>query len=423
MWRILILVLLLSTHACAATVDADRSTSDQVDALLVLVLIDGMRWDAVNEVATPALHALAKEGVRAEMTPVWPSETNPNLTALATGLYPNHSGIVSNEMYDARIDSSFTQSVDDPRWYLGEPIWARVAKSGGISGVIGGWVGAGARAREGVNRPSFFLPYTPREESPLARAALILNLLDQPEKTRPRFLALHIGDVDRAQHLHGVDSSEARYAVAQVDAQIGALVRGLQARDLLNRVNLIVASDHGHMNVGTDQSITIGAFLDLADVDPTQLSGGPRVALWPRPGKVDALYQRLRNVHPHLRVLRKADIPAVYHNGDSPRWPPLVVVADPGWVVCAKETDEECKLKGTHGYDNSHRDMHALFIIRGPSIRPGARLPLFENVDVFPLMAHVLGLTASRTDGKIETWCAALIDPPAVCDQRVQNLE
>jgi len=78
---------------------------------------------------------LARNGVRSAMIPVWPSLTYPNFWAIATGLYPDHNGIVANEMFDPATGRSFRDGpFNDSRWWRGEPIWATLEKQGGQGG-------------------------------------------------------------------------------------------------------------------------------------------------------------------------------------------------------------------------------------------------------------------------------------------------
>ena len=63
-------------------------------------------------------------------------------------------------------------------------------------------------------------------------------------------------------------------------------------------------------------------------------------------------------------------------------------------------------------------DVKATFIAAGPDIRPGVQLPSFENVDVYPFVATILGLDISHLgsgpiDGHLEPVEAALAAVPA----------
>jgi len=52
--------------------------------------------------------------------------------------------------------------------------------------------------------------------------------------------------------------------------------------------------------------------------------------------------------------------------------------------------------------------MAAVFIASGPAFRHGVVLPSFDNVDVYPLLTHVIGLKPEPNDGKLADVSAAL---------------
>ena len=67
---------------------------------VVLVVWDGMRPDFVSEATTPTLFARARDGVTfLHHHPVYPSMTEVNAVALATGVYPQQSGLIGNEEF------------------------------------------------------------------------------------------------------------------------------------------------------------------------------------------------------------------------------------------------------------------------------------------------------------------------------------
>ena len=68
---------------------------------LLLVSLDGFRWDYLERYAAPNLRELARQGVRAKaLVPVFPSKTFPSHYSMITGLYPERHGVVGNTMYD-----------------------------------------------------------------------------------------------------------------------------------------------------------------------------------------------------------------------------------------------------------------------------------------------------------------------------------
>ena len=59
--------------------------------------------------------------------------------------------------------------------------------------------------------------------------------------------------------------------------------------------------------------------------------------------------------------------------------------------------------QGHHGFLNRLSKMNATFIAWGRGIKPGTRLGVFENVDVAPTIAALLGQKLPDTDGRVLT--------------------
>ena len=104
-------------------------------AALILISLDGWRWDYQRLAPTPALDALMARGVRAEaLRPVFPTKTFPNHYSIVTGLYSEAHGIVGNSMREPGTTRRFwisnAEEVGDSRWWQGEPIWVTAARQG-----------------------------------------------------------------------------------------------------------------------------------------------------------------------------------------------------------------------------------------------------------------------------------------------------
>ncbi len=62
---------------------------------LVVLSIDGFRWDYTEKANTPNFDKLARKGVKAKsMIPSFPTKTFPNHYTLATSLHPDHHGFL-----------------------------------------------------------------------------------------------------------------------------------------------------------------------------------------------------------------------------------------------------------------------------------------------------------------------------------------
>ena len=129
--------------------------------ILILVSIDGWRWDYLERFAPPVLTALATAGVRAEgLIPIFPSKTFPNHYTLVTGLYPERHGIVSNSMIDPNLPGRFTlrdrDVQQDTRWWGGEPLWITAQHQGQLAATMF-WPGSDIEI-DG-QRPRYWRPF------------------------------------------------------------------------------------------------------------------------------------------------------------------------------------------------------------------------------------------------------------------------
>lgn len=406
-------LLLLALHL---TIQAQATPIRDLQPTVILISLDGFRYDYLNLYRPPNLKALAARGVRARwMTPSFPSKTFPNHYTIATGLYPQNHGIVENNIYDAGFDTVFTLSdrreVENPRWWLGEPIWVTAEKQGQKSASIFYPGTEGAIA--GI-RPTFWKTYDSKMSNN-ARVDALLSWLDLPRDQRPTFLALYFSDTDDAGHEFGPLSSETRKAARKVDEEIGYLVSGLKAREIFNRVNIIIVSDHGMATVRRTNAILLDNLFDL-NLAARIFWTREIVSIFPKAGKEDEIYQSLKQkLPPQARVYRKAEMPARFHYSQSPRIAPLLVLPAEGWILTNREAFAEMKSKGEltgvrggHGYDNRLPSMRAIFIAHGPAFKKGRVVSPFENIQVYNIMARILGLKPAANDGSFRTARAVL---------------
>ncbi|MDX1545586.1 MAG: ectonucleotide pyrophosphatase/phosphodiesterase [Rhodothermales bacterium] len=411
----LLLGAVLVQRACQAPRLPHAETAEAGPGPTVLMIsIDGFRADYLDRYEAPTLARLAREGVRAEaLIPAFPTKTFPNHYTLVTGLYPSHHGIVANTMYDPVFDAGFSlgdrEAVRDARWWEGEPLWVTAERQGRRTAPYF-WPGSEA-AIQGV-RPTYWKVFDDRVPG-AQRVDDVLGWLALPAEERPAFLTLYFSDVDHAGHDYGPDAPETAAAVRRVDGYLARLVDGLAARGLLDAINLIVVSDHGMAATAPDRAVFLDDYIDLDDVRVVDWS--PVAALIPAPGRLEAVVEGLRAA-PHLAVYPAGERPVHWHHEGHRRIPPVLAVAEPGWVITTRasfERDPQRFSGGTHGYDNHTPSMQALFVARGPAFAQGLRAGPFENVHVYNLAAAILGLEPAPNDGDLDA-VRHLLRPAAV---------
>jgi predicted AlkP superfamily pyrophosphatase or phosphodiesterase len=395
-----------------------NATEQQSKHYVILISLDGFRYDYAEKYHADHLRALAAAGATAPqgMLPAYPSLTFANHYTLATGLYPEHHGIVANSFYDPERKQTYRlgdpATVTDGSWYGGTPLWV-LAEQQGMRAACFFWPGSEAEIQG--TRPSYYLKYDEKVPND-QRVEQVLAWLRLPPEQRPHLITLYFSDVDHAGHEHGPDSEEVRAAVAVVDREIGALEDGLAKIPL--PVDVIVVSDHGMAKVQGDW-ITLDQYFPDAGAFEKIVSPG----LYAK-SDADAqrAYEALKGKSEKFDVYRRAQMPPALHDDSNPRsGDPIVVTngpylvrystpnphpsvsaapapgASPAATSPTTPAQQERPPVGMHGYDPARvPEMKASFFAGGPDIRAGVSVAPFENVNIYPLVAKLLGLDISH---------------------------
>ncbi|MEP7186910.1 MAG: ectonucleotide pyrophosphatase/phosphodiesterase [Rhodanobacter sp.] len=395
------------------------ASSANQPAPFLLISIDGYRSDYIARGLSTTLQMLANTGVHADsMQPSFPSLTFPNHYTLVTGLRPDHHGIVNNTMFDrdlGHFSLSNREASSDGRWWAeGTPIW-ETADRHGLKTATLFWPGSQA-AIHGY-RPDHWKAFD-ATVTPDQRVDQVLAWLDLPAGQRPTFLTLYFDAVDHAGHLYGPNSTEVDDKLRETDEALSRLVRGLRLRGLLERINLIVLADHGMAGVPEKNSVVLD---DVMPLDHVQVvTKGILAGFNPRSNSANDLAafadieKKLEQPQDHMRCWDKTRVPARLAYGKNPRVPQLLCLANIHWRIVTREyakTHVGHLSLGDHGFDNADPLMRALFVAHGPAFRFGIRVPEFSNVDVYPLIMHVLGLPASPNDGSYDA-VKEMLKPP-----------
>ena len=243
------------------------------------------------------------------------------------------------------------------------------------------------------------------------RVKKALNWLKLPIEKRPTFIALYFDEPDSTGHQYGPDAKEIESAIQEVDNTIGLLLEALKQEKVLNKINIIVTSDHGMTSISKDRIIYLDEYIDLEAVDVIDWS--PVLALRPHNGKQKEIYNALVNANPHFKVYYTKDIPEDLHFRNHHRITPIIGIAEEGWSISSHGLVNTLKsqlVRGNHGYDPQVASMHGIFIASGPSFQEGLVVESFQNIQVYNLIAKALNLTPAPNDGNFDSVQAMLRD-------------
>ncbi len=369
---------------------------------VVMLSLDGCRWDYPQMADMHNLESIARSGVKLEsLQPCFPSKTFPNHYSMATGLYPDHHGIVQNSFYDPEMDAYYKisdrEAVENGEFYGGEPIWV-TAEQQGLKTASFFWVGSEAPV-QGVY-PSRWKVYD-HHFPYAARVDTVIAWLQLPKKERPRLITWYYPEPDGVGHEYSPESQEVIDKVEYLDSLVGDFLNKLSQLPIADQVNVIVTSDHGMARISGDKAIYFDDYLQTTWLD-TSLGSNPVWMFDAAEGFEDSVYLNLKKAQ-HLQVWKKDSIPANLHYGNNSRVMDVVATPDINWSIGWRANELPADfLGGTHGYDPHYKDMHAIFYASGPAFKIGYVHPTVENVNIYPLIAKILDLKPAETDGKLE---------------------
>lgn len=363
----------------------------------VIVSLDGFRWDYPTMYQTPNLDRMGQEGVKAVMLPSYPASTFPNHYTLATGLVPDHNGIINNTFWDVKNKRQYSMGDSatryNPEYYSGEPIWITAQKQGVKTGNMY-WVGSDIAIKG--TYPTYYKMYNAK---PLfsfeQRIDSVLTWLQKPEEDRPRLIMLYFEQPDASGHHNGPCSKETGIVVHHMDSLMGVLRAGIASLPFAENVNFIVTSDHGMADISKERVVDMNQYLkpEWCEV----VDGRTPTSIFSKAGYRDSIFNKLKDV-PHIRVWKKEAIPSELNYGSSDRIGDIVVAPEVGWQF----TDIPRNHKGAHGYFPQDKEMQVMFRAIGPDFKKGYISTEFVNVDIYPLLAYLLQIVPEKTDGQFE---------------------
>lgn len=368
------------------------------DAYTIIVSMDAFRWDYPDVIDTPGLNEIAADGVRCVMEPSYPASTFPNHYTIATGLVPDHHGIINGSFWNPETQEVFSMGDSttryNPAYYLGEPIWVTAEKAGVKTASIY-WVGSDVPI-QGV-LPTYAYPWWEKLHLTFEeRANETIRLLSLPKKDRPRLVMLYFDEPDETSHNYGPFAPETQAIIHRLDSIVGNMYRQLRALPHGDRINIIVTADHGMTEISNDRFIDWDDYLKpfwyehIIGTNPTNI--------YAKENCIDSILVALDGVE-HISVWKHCEVPEELNYGSSERCGDVIVAPDLGWQFAASPKN---KL-GAHGYSPKEKDMQVTFIAAGPSFKNGHALtePPFKNIDVYSMLANILRIRPVSTDGTL----------------------
>jgi len=436
---------------------------------VVVVVWDGMRPDFVSEENTPALWKLAKDGVVfRNHHSVFPSATNVNGAALATGDYPSHTGLIANHEFRPNINNRRPVGVEEPdvvrkgdelsgRKYVAAPTIAELVQKSGRHTIIAASKTVGllhdrhfdARQKNGVTLsagmtwPSEILgkvavalgsfPKSHSEQDNWTTKALT-DLLWKDGV--PAFSLLWLGEPDLTQHETAPGAAAALRAIKSSDDNLAAVLSALERQHARGATDVFVVSDHGFSTIEREielPKILADAGFDVvkefkSEPQPGQIMivGGGGSVLFYVIQHDPAVTQRL------VEFLQRSDFAGVIFTKkefegtftldqgeiDTPDAPDAVLSfrwnENKNQFGIAGMIDADWQRaagKGTHA-PLSRFDMHNMLIAAGPDFRRGQADDLPSgNVDLAPTILTILGIAVPHpVDGRILSEAMAATD-------------
>jgi arylsulfatase A-like enzyme len=432
---------------------------------VVLIIWDGMRPDFITPQFAPTLYGLASNGVFFKNHhSAYISSTEVNGTAIATGCYPETSGIYANSDFRPVLGwmgPNATEGLDPIRRadfmsggnYLLVPTAAELIQRAGYPTVVAGAKPvvilhdrSGKRTQGGA-KDSVLLyrgQTLPKivvesfEDKTFPSNAVPNSAIDNwTQKTLtkelwkkgvPKYTVLWLSDPDASQHSKGVGSDEAINGILNCDKVLEAVAKALTEKKVLHKTDILVASDHGFSTIrrGPDvmdylKRAKFRATRKFEDPEPGEVlvvghGGSVSLYVWEHDEKVTKeLTAYLQTTDFAGVIFTRQRLPGTFPmelaHIDTTNVTPDIIFSmrwsderndfgSPGMLT----SDTGSRGAGTHA-SLSRFDMHNILVASGPDFKKGwvNDLPT-GSIDLAPTTLWILGVPQAEhkpMDGRI----------------------
>jgi alkaline phosphatase D len=410
MFKLIPLIIFFLSFCCKPVIYfyeyRENAPENRKKPYVILVSIDGYRYDYTKKFNPPMIMEIIKDGTEAEgLIPVFPSETFSSHYSLITGMYPESTGILSNRFYDPKFKEYFYYSDTavslNPKWYKGLPLWTAIELAEMRTACMF-WPSSDTPVNE--IHPGFYYRY--EEDFPYTkRIEQVLTWLKLPEIYRPHFITLYFDSVDIPSHHFGHVSYQVFDSIMEMDILMENLLIGIE--DIGLDVNIIITSDHGMEPVSKKGIIYLDEIINL---DKFEISGGKiAVNLFSDDDNlIEKSFKKLKKYQKFFRVYKNSQIPASLHYRND-RAGDIFLEALPPYVIEKRSRKQVKKIKyvkGLHGYDPyKTKNMWGIFYAKGPNIRKRKKIKAFKSIHLYPFILKILGVDIpDNLDGSFEVF-------------------
>ncbi|KAG1964393.1 ectonucleotide pyrophosphatase/phosphodiesterase family member 7 [Pimephales promelas] len=407
------LLLVLALSLCVSSKPLSESKTYNK---LLLISFDGFRWDYDQDVDTPNLDKLVKEGVKAKyINPPAITMTSPSHFTTITGRWIEDHGVVHNLMFNVTTGLRLTHKATLKKsewWDNGAlPLWI-TAQNQGLKTASFFYPGGGAKySGQAVDR-SLVDDHGQPDDNETDWRQNIDTVMGWFAKENFDFVTLYYGEPDNVGHTDGPETQARKKIIEQIDRTIGYLREAIDNAGLTDHLNVILTSDHGMTTIKKATEVNeiklsnYMSFLNLSRFDLLDYGGFGMIT--PKEGKEQEVYNALKNMHPNLTVYKQEEIPENFHIGKHERIQPIVLLADLGFNINSRIILDI--NKGDHGFSNEEMDMKMIFRAFGPDFKNDFLAEPFDSVSIYPLMCKILGVVPEANNGSLSDTKGMLVD-------------
>jgi predicted AlkP superfamily pyrophosphatase or phosphodiesterase len=386
---------------------SDEPRADQRPEHVILVDWDGFDPAYLYRTPTPNLDALAGRGSLSIATGTFPTVSNPSRASMSTGAYPEvhdnaahyldrESGRVVGEERTLHAETVAERLADagktlaSVQWYMVQDRGAAFGEPDRLYVEPGGLFGTRVDAAIDI-----------LEGRPVDSGGREVKV---PEI--PRFLAIYGSDLDDLGQVEGPDGPNVAPLLAEMDRQLGRLVRATRDASVSDRTAFIVTGDHGMTSWQRDLTPNILAAIAAAGYVPEVVTPGDaperdtEIVVIPSAGRIANVVIRGRAATPPgqqrvraalegvprvAKVLNQTDLKELRA---SEKLDGILVEAEEPWGF-APPGESGGGTRGAHG---STQEMRVPLLLSGTGFRRGAIPRNARLVDVAPTICALLGV-------------------------------